>query len=88
MSIVMVKKLSCFERKQDTINESRERLLSKEDNIVDYLISHSMGSCSTTVYDYFNSQEINWKTNIIFYCDNILYIFYINNKILIFFVII
>ena len=47
------KNLPCYEREQDTINELRERLEPKEDDIVDTLISQSIGSWSTTVYDYF-----------------------------------
>ena len=47
------KKLPCFEREQETINELRNRLEPKNENIVEELISQSIKSWTTTVYDYF-----------------------------------
>ena len=49
------KNLPCFEREQDCINELRERLTPQEDynQFVDNLISLSIRSWATTVYDYF-----------------------------------
>ena len=49
------KNLPCFEREQDCINELRERLTPQGDynQFVDNLISLSIRSWATTVYDYF-----------------------------------
>ncbi len=47
------KNLPCFEREQETINELRNRLEPKNENIVEELISQSIKSWTTTVYDYF-----------------------------------